>query len=84
MTTICVRGVLTVWRVITLNLTQLQATSLKGFRGQCVKCGWFLAHAGVCACSTNQRLMLINYFSYVRRTPTHLTHPAHRALRVCF
>ena len=31
MTTICVRGVLTVWRVITLNLTQLQATSLKAF-----------------------------------------------------
>ena len=31
MTTICVRGVLTVWRVITFNLTQLQATSLKAF-----------------------------------------------------
>ena len=31
MTTHCVWGVLTVWRVITLNLTQLQATSLKAF-----------------------------------------------------
>ena len=31
MTTICVRGVLTVWRVITINLTQLQATFLKDF-----------------------------------------------------
>ena len=31
MTTQCVWGVLTVWRVITLNLTQLQATFLKAF-----------------------------------------------------
>ena len=31
MTTICVRGVLTVWRVRTTNLTQLQATYLKAF-----------------------------------------------------
>lgn len=31
MTTICVRGVLTVWRVITINLTQLQGMSLKAF-----------------------------------------------------
>ena len=31
MTTHFVLGVVTVWRVITLNLTQLQATSLKAF-----------------------------------------------------
>ena len=31
MTAHCVWGVLTVWWVITLNLTQLQATSLKAF-----------------------------------------------------
>ena len=31
MTTHFVWGVLTVWRVITLNLTQLQATPLKAF-----------------------------------------------------
>ena len=31
MTAHCVWGVLTVWRVITLNLTQLQTTVLKAF-----------------------------------------------------
>ena len=31
MTAHCVWGVLTVWWVITLNLTQLQATSFKAF-----------------------------------------------------
>lgn len=31
MTAHCVWGVLTVWRVRTTNLTQLQATSLKAF-----------------------------------------------------